>query len=527
MRADSPQPLTRLLSRVTDTRAPNEAKGLMVHRITDDARAVEPGDLFVALAGHQTDGHLFVAEAVRRGAVAVIAQRDPGTKIDAPVILVPNTRRALARLAAAWNDLPTRDLALIGITGSFGKTGTLNMLQAILLHGGIRAGIIGSDFIGLRLPGHLHEPGELTTPGPLALHDALRRIAHGGGELCAMEVTSQGLVQERVCGLDFALGIFTALAPLEHSDYHHSFRNYIEAKVRFFEHLLPGAPLIYPAADPVFRGLLEGRRLTPVGCGPGPLADVRIRDATIGPGQVRMSLQTREPLPALGGGTVEPFEIRLELPLLGWMNARNAALAATAALCCGATPSAVRRGLAAVQPPPRRLELGHVGGFHLLDDTATHPESLNIIFDVIGRIPHERLHLVTAIRGGRGAEFNHRFAETLGIWARQRHITRLITTESTDIIDEPDRVLETERAAFLNALETHAVDYVHQSRLEAATQTALSDIRPNDLLVLLGAQGMHPGAEMVRRAADTSPEGRPIIPGTTSTKKPATPYDTE
>lgn len=498
MRAESPQLLTRLLRAMSDARVPDAATALSVRRVIADARLAEPGDLFVAVPGHQTDGHQFAAEAVRRGAVAVVAERELDPSLGAPVILVPDARRALAQLAAAWHGRPTQRLDLVGITGSFGKTGTLNMLQAILLHGGIRAGVIGSDFIGLRLPGRLHEPGELTTPDPLALHEALARIVENDGELCAMEVTSQGLVQERVCGLDFALGIFTALAPLEHGDYHRSFRNYVEAKARFFDHLLPGAPLVYPADDRVVRGLVSGRDVAQISCGMTPSADVHIRDTAIETDRVRMLLVVQNPLRSIAGDEIPPVEIPIEIPLLGRMNIRNAALAAAAALCCGATPDDVRTGLASIQPPPRRLQVTRLGGFQLLDDTATHPESLSVAFEVIETIPHRRLHLITAIRGGRGTELNRRYGETLGIWARRNRISTLIATDSEEIVEEADRVRSAERYAFIDALRAAGVEAEHVMRLDTAVQSALDAVSEGDLLVLLGAQGMHAGAALAR-----------------------------
>ncbi|HEX7050820.1 MAG TPA: Mur ligase family protein [Longimicrobiales bacterium] len=499
MTGESSRPLVHLLRAVAAADPPDAADSLRVRRVVADAREVEPGDLFIAVRGHRTDGHYYVAEAVRRGAVAVVVDRDPGSATGVPVIHVPDTRRALAELAAAWHEQPARRLRVVGITGTFGKTGTLNMLEAILHHAGLRAGVIGSDFIGVRLPGAPHEPSRLTTPDPLALHETLARMVERGGEVCIMEVTSQGLVQERVHGLEFALGIFTCVAPLEHGDYHGSFRSYIEAKSRFFEHLAPGAPLVYPAGERVVRTLVEGLDVTPVRCGAGRGAGVRIRRRVVEAGQTRMLVEVARPLRTIDGGTVEPVRIPVTLRLLGRMNARNAALAATAALCLGAPPESVRDGLAAVPPPPRRLSLERRGRFHLLDDTATHPESLGVLFEVIGGIRHRRLHLVAAIRGGRGPEFNRHYGAALAIWSRRRPVYALTVTSSREAVDDADRVQPEERDAFLAELRDEAIVYAHRQRLDDAIRLALGRVGDGDLLVLIGTQGMHPGAELVRK----------------------------
>ncbi|HEX6939664.1 MAG TPA: Mur ligase family protein [Longimicrobiales bacterium] len=499
MDRDAPRPLGELFRAVSGVRVPAPVASLRVRRLVADAREVEPGDLFVALRGHRTDGHEHAGEAVRRGAVAVVAERDPGIGGERPVLRVPDTRRALAELAAAWYGQPARRLSLVGITGSFGKTGTLNMLDAILGRAGIRAGIIGSDFLGLRLPGEPREPQLLTTPDPLALHRALARIAERGGQICAMEVTSQGLVQGRVHGLEFAVGIFTCIAPLEHADYHGSFRRYVEAKARFLEHVRPGAPLVYPLGERVVGALVETGDATPVPCGVGSGACVRIRRRRFGPERIRMVLEVARPLPRADGGAVEPVCVPIELRLLGRMNARNAALAAVAGLCLGASPAAVREGLAAVRPPPRRLHYEWRGSFNLLDDTATHPEALCVLFEVIAGLRRRRLHLVAAIRGGRGAELNRRYGETIAIWSRKLTMHTLVATSSDEAVDAADRVAAAEREAFLAELRRAAVDPVHHDRLDDAIRHALGRVGDGDLLVLLGTQGMHPGAELVRR----------------------------
>lgn len=496
----SPKPLAHLLQSVTVESVPSDAGSQRVQRIVADARQVQPGDLFVAVRGHKTDGHYFVGEAVDRGAIAVVAERDPEFGADVPVIRVADTRRALAELAAAWHDHPARRLWMVGITGSFGKTGTLSMLQMILHHAGLLTGAIGSDVIGVRLPGLLHEPALLTTPDPLDLHEALARIAGHGGRICIMEVTSHGLVQERVHGLEFALGIFTCITPLEHSQDHGSFRSYAEAKARFFEHIVPGAPIVYPTNEPVVRRLIEGLDLTKLGCGARPDAGIRIRRCSLEPGRTRMILEVTRPLPVVRGGTVEPVTIPVELRLLGRMNARNAALAAAAGLCLGASPEAVREGLAAVQAPPRRLRLEDRGRFQLLDDTATHPDSLGVLFEVVATIPYRRLHLVTAIRGGRGPTLNRHYGQTLAIWARQQPVHVLIVSSSEEAVGETDRVTLAEREEFLGELRRAGVAYLHRDRLDEAIHLALEDVGAGDLLVLIGTQGMHTGAELVRRS---------------------------
>ncbi len=502
MRPGPARPVAPLLRGLTGVEAPAGAGEVRARRIVFDAREVEPGDLFVALRGRRTDGHLFVGEAVRRGAAAVVVEHGAAVDAAAPAFRVPDTRRALAELAAAWYGWPGRRLRLVGITGSFGKTGTLNMLDAILGRAGVCAGIIGSDFLGMRLPGEPHEPQQLTTPDPLALHDALARVAAAGCTVCAMEVTSQGLVQDRIHGLDFALGVFTCIAPLEHGDYHGSFRRYVEAKSRFLDHVRPDGVVVYPRDERIVGRLVEASPVTGVACGPGRGASVRVRRRRHGARGCSILLDVARPIPTVDGGTVPPGRIPIGLGLLGRSNARNAALAAVAGLCLGASPEQVREGLAAVRPPPRRLQYERCGRFALLDDTATHPDALCVLFDVVAGLRRNRVHLVAAIRGGRGVELNRRYGETIAIWSRRLRFDSLTATSSREAVDAANRVADDEREAFLDALRVGGVDVVHHDRLDDAIRHTLDRISDRDLLVLIGTQGMHGGAELVRRWAE-------------------------
>src|SRR5690606_5140809 len=219
------------------------------------------------------DGHRFLADAVARGALAAVVEAGSEVPAGVPALMVADTRVALAELGAAWYGRPADRLALVGITGTIGKTSVLSILAVILDRAGIPAGTIGS--LGIRF-GDTVRATRLTTPDALTLHSALAHMLAGGARLAAMEVTSHALVQQRVHGLRFGLGVFTNLTLLEHLEYHGSFRRYVEAKLRYFDHLERGAPLVYTAGDRLVHALVRDRRgARPVGCGPGGTVSVR------------------------------------------------------------------------------------------------------------------------------------------------------------------------------------------------------------------------------------------------------------
>ncbi len=484
--------LTATLPGLTAVRHPGDPR---VTGIAADTRALRPGRVFVAIPGTAADGHAYIRDAVERGAAAIVAERPPDGDVPVPTFVVEDSRTAFAELAAAWHDRPADRIPLVGITGSLGKTSTLSMLEAVLDAAGLCVGTIGS--LGIRL-GAKVESSRLTTPAPLTLHRALARFAAAAADLAAMEVTSHALVQRRIHGLAYQLGIFTNLVPLEHREYHGSFRRYVEAKMRFFDHLVPGAPLIYAVGDRVVRSLVRARDVHPVSCGPRGRVSVRIERLVLERGGTRVVVAVRAALPRVGGAVVAPVSIPLELRVLGRPNITNAVLAAGAGLCLGAAPDAVRDALSRFPAPWRRMQIVHRGRITVLDDTVGHPDSIGAVFEVAERIPHRRLRLVYAVRGRRGEEINRRDAETVAIWARRTGLATIVVTASEDETDDANRVSAAELEAFLGELRRYGIPCEYRDGLAAAVGRVLDAADPGDLVLLLGAQGMDRGAELMR-----------------------------
>jgi len=455
----------------------------------------------VAIRGTRLDGHAFIDEAVARGAAAVVAERLPDHNPGVPVVVVPDARKALAGFAAAWYGFPGNRIPLVGITGTFGKTSVLATLETVMRHAGIPIGVIGSEVIGARVLDRFRRSTPLTTPDAISLQSTLAEIADAGARAAAMEVTSQALAQERVHGLAFSLGVFTNVRPLEHRESHGTFRAYVAAKRRFFDHIAPGAPVIYTAGERVIRELIRHRDVTPVGCGLGGSVPVRVAYRVSGLEHTEVRLCVRRALPSVGlRKQLGPLELEFTLPLLGRTHAVNACLAATAALILGAPPGHVAKAMATLPPVKRRTEVIHRGRFTVLDDAASHPESLNALFELICQIPHRRLVIVAAIRGRRGVELNQRYGEALAIWSERMPIDFLVATSSVDAVGETDRVEAAEREAFVSAVSRAGIRNRVYDRLEKAIGAGLARVRDGDLLVLLGAQGMHHGAELLREA---------------------------
>ena len=465
-----------------------------VRGLCADSRQVQAGDLFVAVPGATHDGARFVADALRAGAVAVCTVRAVnGT----PTLVADDPRLALADLAAEFYDHPTRDVALVGITGSLGKTSTALLTQACLAGGGVRVGVIGS--LGVRARGTVHDIG-MTTPGALTLQRELRWMAQEGVGIGVMEVSSHGLLLDRVRGIELAMGIFTNLVPDEHLEFHPTPEHYVRTKLRFIDLLRAGAPLIYNADDPIVADAARRRTAGPgvgVTCDNDADAAVAVTHARPHAAGGDFTLEIRRPLRTLDGAAIEPAAQALRVPLLGRQQIENAAAAATAALLAGVPAPDVAAGLAAMAPIHRRMEVVHAAGPVVIDDTVGNPRSIERVHDFVQAIGARDPRVVYVLRGARGPTINEHCAAALADFAVATG-ARLVVSASTDAADARNRVTDEERDAALAVLHDRGVPVTYEPTLRAAIHHALEGAGEHDLVLLLGAQGMDDGAAIAR-----------------------------
>ncbi|MDO9711247.1 UDP-N-acetylmuramoyl-L-alanyl-D-glutamate--2,6-diaminopimelate ligase [Paracraurococcus sp. LOR1-02] len=293
--------------------------------LTADSRAVRPGFLFAALPGAKADGRAFIPAAVAAGAAAVLAP--PGTAWPEavpvrPLLAAPDPRRTLALLAAAYEG--AQPATLVAVTGTNGKTSTVDFLRQLWTLDGAKAASLGT--LGLVAEGFPPGPS-LTTPDPVALHGTLAALARAGFEHAAMEASSHGLDQRRLDGVRLAAAGFSNLTR-DHLDYHGSLPAYRAAKLRLFEALLPpGAPAVAnadmePATLAALRGIATRRGL---------------RLLTVGEAGDDIALLAQRPLPEGQELELEAFGARhaLRLALPGRFQADNALMACALAVATG------------------------------------------------------------------------------------------------------------------------------------------------------------------------------------------------
>lgn len=367
------------------------AAALEIRGITADSRCVAPGYLFAAIPGSRADGRAYIAEAVVRGAAAVLApegtQWPPGVP-PRPLLEDPEPRRRLAQLAAGLAG--SQPKVVVAVTGTNGKTSTVEFLRQIWAAGGQPAASLGT--LGLIAPGFDPGPG-LTTPDPVSLAETFARLARAGMQHAALEASSHGLDQFRLDGVRLSAAAFTNLTR-DHLDYHGTEDAYRAAKLRLFEELLPqGAPV-------VTSGELDNHSLA-------ALTDIarrrRLDLRTVGAAGTAIRLVASRPCPDGQVLTVEAAGVRREiaLPLPGRFQADNALLAAALAAALGERDVLDRLpGLRGVRG---RLELAArlPNGAVVYVDYAHTPDALERLLTALRPHTAGRLHVVFGAGGDR------------------------------------------------------------------------------------------------------------------------------
>lgn len=219
--------LSKLLQGVEIT-ARTVCDEIEIGEVRYDSRTVQPGDLFVAIRGLETDGHAYIASALQRGAAAIVSEE---AQAGVPAVVTPNTRRALAQIGANRFGHPAEKLRMVGVTGTNGKTTVTYLIKHILAAQGAKVGLVGTN---QNLIGEEVIPTERTTPESYALQGLLRQMVDAGCTHAVMEVSSHALALDRVHGIRFAVGVFTNLTQ-DHLDFHESMEEYRRAKAALFQ----------------------------------------------------------------------------------------------------------------------------------------------------------------------------------------------------------------------------------------------------------------------------------------------------
>jgi UDP-N-acetylmuramoyl-L-alanyl-D-glutamate--2,6-diaminopimelate ligase len=355
-----------------------------VTAVADDSRAVIPGALFIAVPGTHGDGHEFLDDAARRGAAVAVVERAGVWPL--PTVRVSDARRAAAIVAAVAYGNPARSLRLVGVTGTNGKTTTIDLARGVLDRTVGRCASLGT--LGV-LAGSEARPvpggAGLTTPGAVELQRVLRALVDDGIECVAMEVSSHSLAQRRVDALSFDVAAFTTFTR-DHLDYHGSMDEYFRAKGRLAEQLARDGVAVVNRDDPAWKRLPVRERVVTYSV--SGQADVMAESLRPGPRGTEFLLR------------IGPATAPVRLSLIGEINVGNALAGAAVAYAMGARPDAIAAALSRARQVPGRLEVIAESPL-VLRDYAHTPDALERALLAARRLTDGRLIAVFGCGGDR------------------------------------------------------------------------------------------------------------------------------
>lgn len=433
----------------------------VVHSLEMDSRKVTAGTAFFCVKGYTVDGHDYAKQAEERGAVAIIAERP--LPVSVPVIIVSDTKRAMAQLACHFYDNPTKKLKLIGVTGTNGKTTVTHLLEQIMQDDGKKTGLIGTMYTKI---GNEQYETRNTTPESLTLQQLFAEMVEAGVDRAMMEVSSHALHQGRVRGCDFDVAVFTNLTP-DHLDYHDTLDAYLYAKGLLFAQLgntFSDKVAVLNADDAASQELARMTAATVVTYGIKEQADVKATDIRISASGTSFRL------------TALNEEVTVSMRLIGMFSVYNALAAATAALVLGEPLAKIKASLEQVKGVAGRFETVDEGqDYTVIVDYAHTPDSLENILKTVREFAKKDMIAIVGCGGDRDR-------------TKRPVMARIAVDYATKAIFTSDNPRSEEPAAIIADMVTGVEEETYEVILdrEEAIKRAVTEAGTGDIVIIAG-----------------------------------------
>jgi UDP-N-acetylmuramoyl-L-alanyl-D-glutamate--2,6-diaminopimelate ligase len=427
-----------------------------------DSRKVEKGDVFVAVKGTLSDGHTFIPEVIKKGATAVVCEEWPGkTVIPCTILQVLNSHEALARMASEYYDRPSEKLHLVGVTGTNGKTTIASLLYQLFTNLGYKCGLLST--INTRVAGKTADATH-TTPDPLQINALLAEMVEAGCEYAFMEVSSHAAHQRRIGGLKFVGGIFTNLTH-DHLDYHHDFREYLNAKKLFFDALPKDAFALINADDRNSKVMVQNCKAKVYSYSVKAMSDFK--------GKVSES--------HLEGNLLQIAHRDLWTRLPGVFNAYNILAIFAAASLLKADKDELFAEISKLESVSGRFEIiKSTSGITAIVDYAHTPDALENVLKTINEIRTDENKLITIVGAGGNRDKSKRplmakIAASLS--------DKLVLTSDNPRNEEPESILNDMKAGLDPVLMRKMICITDR---EEAIRATCSFASKNDIILLAG-----------------------------------------
>ncbi len=456
-----------------------EVKGnpdIEITTVCNDSRKVAPGAMFIAVKGHDTDGHAYIGKALEAGAAAIVYEEDssvasllqndnchPGrSEGSVTFVKVSSSRHAIAMMAANFYDNPSRKLSLVGITGTNGKTTTVTLLYELFMAQGYNCGLLSTiaNYVGTRSSEAVN-----TTADPITINSLLDEMVKAGCEYCFMEVSSIGVEQERVAGLDFKVAIFSNLTH-DHLDYHGTFAEYLRCKKLFFDNLGSAATAVINIDDRHGEVMVQNTRAKVETYSCKGMADHTCRIVEESFEGMLLRIDGREAWTRL----------------IGRHNAYNILAIYSAAMALGADPEETLIAISKLEPAKGRLEvIRGPKGLSVIIDYAHTPDALDNVLRTLREIDRgKELICLFGCGGDRDRTKRPEMAKVA-----EDYSDRIFVTSDNSRTERTEDIMEEIRAGFSPKGLSKTVSIADRKE---AIRTAIM-LAPSGAIILLAGKG--------------------------------------
>jgi UDP-N-acetylmuramoyl-L-alanyl-D-glutamate--2,6-diaminopimelate ligase len=451
--------LGEILQNVQMYEFPN-IKDMRIKRIEFDSRKVETDSLFVAIRGFTSDGHAYLSEAEKRGAVAAVVEQKRDI-ITLPQIVVKDSRKELARMAANFYNPELSKMRLIGITGTNGKTTTSYLIRSVMESAGIKSGLVGT--IAYDVAGQWIKAWN-TTPESVDIFKMLYEMYNSGRKGCVLEVSSHALALNRVDFLNFEIGVFTNLTQ-DHLDFHKNFENYFNTKKKLFDHVNQGGRAVINQDDNYGRRLLKDVKQDIFTFGTTSTATVQAIEWESSIDGLRLKIDS-----PVG-------QIDINSSLIGQFNVENILASVATGLALNFDINTIKKGVELIRMVPGRLETARIDGNRTVVVDYSHtPDSLQKALKVLRELTNNTLWVVFGCGGDRDTAKRPIMGKIAEDYA-----DKLVLTSDNPRSEKPQSITE----MIIQGIASVENIYIELNRRNAI-QYALEHSEPGDTILIAG-----------------------------------------
>lgn len=433
-----------------------------IKAVTSDSRQAAPGVCFIAVPGTKTDGHAYIQDTINKGVSAVVCMHIPDNAPDnVAFVAVADTADAIGKIASEFYGRPSEHLTLAGVTGTNGKTTTATLLYNMFRQMGHKAGLLST--VDNRVDNKVY-PAEQTTPDPITINRLMAEMVDAGCEYCFMEVSSHSIVQKRISGLNFRLGIFSNIT-LDHLDYHKTFLEYIKAKKLFFDNLPSTAFALTNGDDKNGMVMVQNTKAQVKTYG---LKNFYNFNATV------LESNFEGMLLNICGKEMWTF-------LPGRFNAYNVLAVYSAAVLLGQKPEDVLTALSAMRSVRGRFDIVNLAGITAIVDYAHTPDALENVLKTIGQIRTTPQKIITVC--GCGGDRDKSKRPIMAKIAVQ-YSDKVVLTSDNPRTENPEAILDDMFAGLdTPALQSAAIRITDR---RSAIQTVCLIAQKGDIILIAG-----------------------------------------